>query len=198
MKFVVPDFPGDSATYPKAIRKAVGTRQNEVFKAFAEHNERLRPQLPPDLQHVLDFTQDDALIRSLYIDPRESLVRLNLVVGDLQRGYFDWEMNYQGIELSQTEVQALCLIAYSADDIYWTELDIVPDTNPTQYVHRIRWHSNISIFRSPDGANHILTPDHELRFTDFQLIARPKTTRRFRRDKDFITVVPDPDFIEGL
>ena len=146
-------------------------------------------------QFLLDFSLDDALVLSLRLDPLQKTLALTLYAGDAQRGYFKLLLHYDNIALTRAETQLLCLIVHAADDIYWGELDIVEGDEPLVFIHRLLWHSSIKMDR--DGC--CFQPEIELRFGGFELEVTPLPDgRTAKRDTDFIQVVGDPDYIEGL
>ena len=198
MKFVVPDL-DDPMDYPESVRRAVVEKRREVCEAFVEHHRRIRPRLPIGLRFLCEFRLDDALIRSLRIDPLSKTVLLKLVIGDSIRGYFDLDITYEGISLSRDETSLLCLIAYSTYDTAWGELDVVDGSDPFVFVHRILWHSPIYISASRHGGYYGLEPEFEFRFTSAKVRRRKRTTGRYPlRRKQWIEVVRDPNVIEGL
>lgn len=196
MRFVAPDL-DDPMSYPKSVRRAVAQRRDAVWKESEEHHARIRPKLPVGLRFLCEFSIDDAPIRSLKIDCMEKTVRLKMIVGDLQRGYFDLDITYLGISLTRNETNLLCLIAHAADDAIWGELDVLEENGQTVFVHRIRWHSSIQTGVWKYGSYN-LVPEFEFRFTGAKVRRRKREAWRPRRRKQWIEVVRDPNIIEGL
>jgi hypothetical protein len=202
MRFVIPDL-HDPMAYPKATRRAVAQRRDAVFQEWREHNDQLRPFLSPDLTWLLDFSLDDALTRYLHINPLEQTLSLGLLVGDSQRGYFEADLHYKGIELSPQEIQLLCLIAANEEnDIYWGELEREESDQGISFTHRIRWHTRVPVHRIYEEKKvtswFCLEPEIALHFMDFSLQLTPRKSRKLRSHKERIRIVPDPNFIEGL
>jgi hypothetical protein len=136
---------------------------------------------------------------SLRVSIRRRLDLLKLVIGDNIREYFDLDILYEGISLSRTEINLLCLIAHSASDTAWGELDVVDGSDPPSFIHRIRWHTSIYVSRSKYGGFFGLEPEFEFRFTSARVRRRKRTTGRYPlRRKQWIEVVRDPNIVEGL
>jgi hypothetical protein len=206
MRFVVPSLE-DPGSHPKAVRREVARRQQEVREAFRAHNERIRPLLPPPLQLLLDTHLDDARVLSLRIDPAEQTLRLCLEVGDAQRGISELCLEYVGAELSDQQISLFCLLAHhDGADVAWDELDVEQDADgEALYVHRMQWNTNVLVGRTQleggTGILHTLRPETEVRFRSLEAQITPQTdappTGRPRPD-DFITVVGvsgDPDWV---
>lgn len=192
MRFVEPEL-DDPMKYPKAVRRAVAQQQQAVREAFREHNERLRPLLPPLLQQIQEANIHDARIRSLCIDAAQQTVDLCLTCCDTP-GCFDLNLHYKAIRLTTQETSLLCLIAYEENaEIYWGELDIEEGAKPAVFIHRIVWQTRVPINRDREqGHTYMLTPEIELRFGDFEMEVIPNPEGDFSRSNDFITVVQEP------
>ena len=222
MRFVVPDL-DDPNAHPRAVRRAVGHRAAEVRQAWRDHNEHIRPLLPPSLQQLQQTQLHDALIQSLRIDPTQRTLQLRLLCDD-RDGYFDLRLDYKDIELSPQETSLLCLIAHlESAEVDRDEIDLAPTGAEDGgleggagrvFVHRLSWHTGIQTGRQGTGPNALgeecsvvftLHPEIEFRFGGLE-IAMERTaetllpTERLlsRRPADFITVVRDPAHIEGM
>lgn len=202
MRFVIPDllFPNE---HPKAIRRAVAQRREAVWRAWREHNDALRPLLSPTLVWLLDFSLDDALTRYLHIDPHAQTLSLGLLVGDLQRGYFEADLHYHGITLSPQETQLLCLtVADETNDLHWGELEREETANGVVYTHRLCWHTQIHTFtylrQGQVAAWECLAPEVALRFTNFALELSPRKSRKLRKPAERIHIARDPRALEEL
>ena len=195
MRFVIPDL-DDPMAHPKSVRRAVAQRRDAVFQEWRAHCDALRPTLPPDLVWLLEFSLDDALPRFLQIDHVNQTLTLGLLVGDLQRGYFEASLHYQGITLSPVETQILCLmVSDNNNEVAWGELDRQPLGT---FTHSLRWRTRIETRCVPGVATHFLDVDTTVHFTDFSLRLTPRKDRTLRPHKERIRIVPDPNFIEGL
>lgn len=201
MRFAVPDLGWDEMKYPKAVRRAVAQKREAVWQAHREHNERIRPLLPPSLQQLLETKLHDARIRSLRIDPGQKTLHVSLYYCDTP-GCLDINLFYKEIELSPQEISLLCLTAYVDADIYWGEIDREAGADPPVFLHRILWQTEVQTDREPAGvgldgealyATYQLDPEIELRFGGFEMEVTPNPEGEFSRTDDFITVVRDPD-----
>ncbi|WP_309708937.1 hypothetical protein [Armatimonas sp.] len=195
MRFVIPDL-DDPMAHPKSVRRAVAQRRDAVFQEWRAHCDALRPTLSPDLVWLLEFSLDDALPRFLKIDQVNKTLTLGLLVGDLQRGYFETSLHYQGITLSPMETQILCLlVSDDNNEVAWGELDRAPSGT---FTHCLRWRTRVETGRVPDVVTYFLDVDTIVRFTDFSLELKPREDRTLRPHKERIRIAPDPNFIEGL
>lgn len=207
MRFVIPDLFNPNA-HPRAVRRAVGHRATAVRQSWRDHNERIRPLLPPSLQRLQETQLHDGLIRSLRIDDGQKTLQLRLLCGDLQQGYFDLTLDYKEIQLTQQETSLLCLIAHEKRaEIYWDEIDLEDGAAAPIFIHRILWNTGVRSGREPDGeifdgeksyCTYTLQPEIELRFGGFEIDINLRPDRRLVRAADFISVVEDPDKIEGM
>jgi hypothetical protein len=216
MRFVIPDLIDPNA-HPRAVRRAVGHRAAEVRQAWRDHNERIRPLLPPSLQRLQATQLHDALIQSLHIDAGHRTVQLRLLCDDTN-GYFDLRLNYRDIRLTQQETSLLCLIAHQEGaEVDRDEIDVAPtdgdegrvpgDAAAPVFIHRISWHTGVETSREAMGLNGLgeecsriftLHPEIEFRFGGLEIETVPRSDRKLSRTADFITVVRDPAKIEGM
>ena len=215
MRFVIPDL-ADPNAHPKAVRRAVGHRAAEVRQAWRDHNERIRPLLPPSLQRLQATQLHDALIRSLRIDASQKSLQLRLL-GDDKEGYFDLNLDYKGIILSPQETSLLCFIVHEEGaEVDWDEIDLVSTGEDAlagqngaspRFIHRISWHTGIQTDCQVIGLNGFgeecsllftLHPEIEFRFDSLETEIVRREDRHLRRSADFITVLRDPNKIEGM
>jgi hypothetical protein len=221
MRFVVPDL-FDPNAHPRAVRRAVGHRAAEVRQASRDHNERIRPLLPPSVQQLQQTQLHDALIQSLRIDPTQRTLQLRLLCDD-RDGYFDLCLDYKDIDLTPQEMSLLCLIAHlESAEVDCDEIDVLQSdaesggmggSAPAVFVHRLAWNTGIQTDREGTGPNtlgeetaviYTLQPEIELRFgrLEIKLERKAKTPSRAdctrSRPADFITIVRDPGKIEGM
>ncbi len=193
MRFVEPEL-DDPMKHPKAVRRAMAQQQQAVRQAFLDHNERIRPLLPPPLQRLQEAYIHDARIRSLRIDVAERTLQLCLFCCD-SPGCFDLNLEYKDIQLTSQETSLLCFVAHEeSSEIYWGEVDIEESTSSPVFIHRILWQTRIPTDRDPaQGYTYMLTPEIELRFGDFEMQVAPNPEGKFSRTDDLITVVRDPN-----
>ena len=154
MKFVSPDDLS-SGKHSKAERLAHQQEVDEFWKAWREYEERIRPLLSSALQRLQDTRVDDGLIRSLWIDPAQNMVKLCLCCGDLRVGYYDLDLTYYDVELTPQLITLLCLTArHEHTEIQDDEVDIETGEEETGtqtpiYIHRILWRTMIRTDRFP-------------------------------------------------
>lgn len=198
MKFIPPDDLS-SGKHSKAEYLAHQKEVDAFWKAWREYEERIRPLLSPALQRLQDTRVDDGLIRSLWTDPAQSIVKLCLRCGDLQIGYYDLDVTYRDVELTPQLITVLCFIAHHEHtEIQDDEIDIETgeagtETQKPIYTHRILWRTMIRTDRFPLKGTpaylYNLEPEIEIRFSGLDLKITPRKNREFRKKKDFITVV---------
>ncbi|MBC7529726.1 MAG: hypothetical protein H7308_19530 [Chthonomonadaceae bacterium] len=198
MKFVPPDDLS-SEKHSKAERLAHQQEVDEFWKAWREYEEKIRPLLSPALQRLHDTQVDDGLIRSLWIDPAQNMVKLCLCCGDLRVGYYDLDLTYYDVELTPQLITLLCLTAHHEHtEIQDDEVDIETGKAGTEppapiYIHRILWRTMIRTDRFPLKGTpaflYNLEPEIELRFGSLDLEITPRKDRKFHKKKDFITVL---------
>jgi len=201
----------------RAMRRAIGRRSAEVRQARREHDARIRPLLTSALQQLQDLPLDDGLIQSLRIDPGQRTLGLRLLCDD-RDGYFDLNLVYKGIRLTPQETSLLCLIAHEEGaEIDEHEIDLLPEdweggsiesnARRLMFVHRLSWHTGIQTGREPPVPNacgedtyrvYRLQPETEFRFGGLELETVRRSDRRITRADDFITIVRDPNRIEGM
>jgi len=221
MRFVVPEL-SDPNAHPRAVRRAVGHRADEVRQARRDYNERIRPLLPPSLQQLQQTELHDARVQSLRIDPTQRTLQLCLL-GDDRDGYFDLRLDYKDIEMTPQETSLLCLIAHlESAEVDRDEVDLIPTdaegnglegSAPPVFIHRLLWNTGIQTGCEGRGLNAFgeecfiiftLTPEIEFRFGGLEIKIERKTETSFRADgilsrpADFITVVREPGKIEGM
>ena len=216
MRFTIPDL-SDPNAHPRAVRRAVGHRAAEVRQAWRDHNERIRPLLLPSLQRLQETQLHDALIQSLRINAAQQSLQLRLI-GDDRDGFFDLCLDYKGIRLTQQETSLLCLIAHNkGSEVDWDEIDLAPrvddavglqaGASPFRFIHRLSWHTGIQTDQEPMSPNGLgeecsshfmLHPEIEFQFDSLEIEMVRRADRRMCRAADFITVVRDPDKIEGM
>jgi hypothetical protein len=188
--------------YPKAVRRAVAQQQQAVRQAFLDHNERIRPLLPPSLQRLQEVSKSpafhDALIRSLRIDAGQRTLRLSLYCCD-SSDCFDLDLEYKDIQLTDQETSLLCFIAHEDAEVYRGEIDLEEGAGSPVFIHRILWQTGIQIGREPaEGkwqTRYMLNPEIELRFGGFEIEITPNSENQLSRGDNFITVVRDAEKI---
>lgn len=116
----------------------------EVWAAFRQaherHLEKIRGVLP---EHVLELATlpglEDGLIVEYCYDKKKRLLHLVLLCGDLQMGYYDLIITYQGAEITPEHEKTLTHLAQSIDEhicLHRFEVDITEDN---QIEHRLEF-----------------------------------------------------------
>ena len=204
MKFKIPEV-HDPMRFPKAARRALAQRQEAIWKAHAEHIERLHPLLPPALQQLNSFSLDDGILHSVRVDPEKKALELCLGVGDIQRSYFTMVLNYKEISLTSEQIALLGLLADKARrktnniDINWGELEIVETpSGEIRYIHRILWHDlSAGHYSENSDSSAPLEPEIELRFGDLELKMIPAEGLKGPKDDPPLVIVWDRDEAEA-
>lgn len=70
----------------------------ELWQEYAAHLNSLADFFGPRLLELAHFSVDDGFPTSLHL--HEGVLDLQLCVGDLQRGYFDLDLRFLGVEIS--------------------------------------------------------------------------------------------------
>lgn len=128
-------------------------------KEYASHLEQLMSTLPVKVQaFAREVNLHDGLFREVVIDRFKSEVTLRLRCGDLQVGYFDLDVTYQGADLDSIDLAALRAAAEApGTEILHDELDVHPSG---RVIHSI-----------------IFSPEHEVSMTfdsmHYTQVARP-------------------------
>jgi hypothetical protein len=116
----------------------------KVIPAYRRHRANILPELSSNL---LDFFKvvniHDGTIRKVIIDYTYSTLGLYLRCGDLQVGYYDVDIQYQGIQLDKSVVDMLVKMAHDSNTLLYDELDV---TDSKMFVHNI-------IFESEDAVS---------------------------------------------
>lgn len=90
-------------------------------------------QLPPDVLAITELDNHDALILDAEYEPSSAELALRLRCGDLQRGYFDLYLKYQGALLDSVSLSTLHrAMLLPRDEVLYDEVDRVGD----RFVHR--------------------------------------------------------------
>jgi hypothetical protein len=107
-----------------------------VRLAHQEHMAALVPTLPLSLRQLASATNlHDAQIHGITLDKEGARLRIDLIAGDLQRGYFDVAIEYHETEIGRLDTVALRQIATLPDrQVLFDEVDRL---ETGQYVHRM-------------------------------------------------------------
>ena len=115
----------------------------DFLRAYSQHLEGLRDALPA---HVLELARlpgmDDGLIVETVHDRAERVLRLTLLCGDLQMGYYDLKLIYEDAEITPEHAQRLARLAHDTPSEHGPEVSRheVDVTKNGQIEHRIEFH----------------------------------------------------------
>lgn len=135
-----------------------------VLSAYHVHRSAILPRLPNTLL-MFSETVDvhDGLLRVATLNRADRTLQVGLRCGDLDKGYYDLDMSYIGIDLERLDVPVLKTIAEaSRSEALYLEEDIV---EPEWYVHRWLWWP----FRR----------ELDIDFADFTFTCEPRPDRDF-------------------
>ena len=103
---------------------------------YAAHLKRILPSLPTAVQSFArEVSLHDGLFREVVVDYLQDQVTLCLRCGDLQVGYFDLDLVYEGVDLGALDLTTLRAAAEASDtEALYDEFDIDRDRG---VIHRI-------------------------------------------------------------
>lgn len=168
MRFTFPDI--DTDAHPKASRQAFNKLIQVIREAWHNHNEALRPLLPPPLDRVLDFNFQDSPLATVRWYPETRTLTLLLWEGPrLADEYFPWYLTYHDVGMSPATRRLLAYLAEeSGDDVANHEIDLISLDAAPVYVHRILWHTDFSE-----------TKELEIRFRRFEWEMGPQSMTKY-------------------
>ncbi len=100
-----------------------------VLARYRAHLAAIEPQLPAAVRALAtEVNLHDGRIRQVALDRRNRTLRLALRCGDLQAGYFDLELEYQGVLLDRLDVETLRAIALDpTSEALYDEVDVLDE-----------------------------------------------------------------------
>ncbi len=128
----------------------------EAYYRYKRHLSSLRGVLTDRVLKLDELPgTDDALIAKVEHDREKRVLRVTLRGGDLQMGYYNLVLTYEGAELLPEHDAALATIARSAHshrrhgcDLAWHELDVAEDG---MIEHRLLFHASEWYHPTTDG-----------------------------------------------
>lgn len=153
MKFFPRDWPDGSS----------GASHEAAYAAYMDRIREVASELPADLLALANgYSLHDGLIQGACLDRKQLHLTIQLICGDLVRGYSRAELQYTGLTLPGCAFEDLHRVV-SCDDteILWNEVDLVQHG---LYEHRfLCW---------PDG-------EFAVQFSAFALKVTPREGREF-------------------
>ena len=147
-----------------------------IVRSYDRYIERITRLLPRPLATLArGISLHDALIRRVIADFDRHSLRLELLCGDLQVGYFDLEILYHNVEWGFLDQEALARRARDQEtEILYDEVERITES---VYEHRI-----------------LFWPEDEIaiRFGDLDLQRRPRNDRAIERPKEPFVEVGRP------
>jgi hypothetical protein len=107
-----------------------------VEAEYQQHRAEVLPRLPGPLRALAqDINIHDGLIRAIEIDAPARELRLALVCGDLEVGYFDLDLSYHGVRIDLVDRKVLGVIARDPEtEVLYDEVDAWDEG---VFVHRL-------------------------------------------------------------
>lgn len=103
--------------------------EQDVPLAYAHHLNTITPRLTDNIHNFIKTVRlHDGLFRQVTINHSQATLELQLRCGDLQNGYYDLLLQYQGTVLKLLDEQRLMLIAQDPKtEILYDEFDLLSD-----------------------------------------------------------------------
>jgi hypothetical protein len=119
--------------------------------------ETLSPQFPATVRELATgINLHDALVRQVTLDRARGTLTISLRCGDLQKGYFDADLAYRGVEMAGLDPGTLRAIATDPNtELLYDEVDL---ESPGRFVHRILFTDTREIEIVFGGLNVATTP----------------------------------------
>lgn len=112
-----------------------GEQAKHIWQAYEAHLNKLWPHLSPDLRVLAKTEIHDALIRRIVLDHSAHELVLELRCGWVKVGYFDLNLHYRGITLSDANTEVIRMAASCpASEVKAQEIDRGPNG---EYIHRL-------------------------------------------------------------
>lgn len=111
-------------------------RAGEVIRAYHSHLDEIEPQLTPELVILArQVSLHDGLFKEFEYDVASALLRMRLRCGDLQVGYFDLRLRYEGAALVAGYTPELrSAVRDPETEILYDEVDVADDG---EFAHRM-------------------------------------------------------------
>ncbi len=105
------------------------TEQEQILESYQEHLSRHRSVLSGNIAKLATrISLHDGLVRRVVIDRRTVELKLELLCGDNQVGYFDLDLTYRGVQWDGFDLEVLERRARDRrTEILYDEVDVLSD-----------------------------------------------------------------------
>lgn len=133
---------------------------DRIVESYWSHIDRISERLPDKLVVLAkEVSLHDGLIRRIYLDSSSKHLELDLVCGDLQVGYFDLELKYEGLEIEDYFPTLLdAIFKHTKIEVCHDEVDI---DNSNRIVHRTIFYPEYEIELVTDSLTYSKVPREE-------------------------------------
>jgi len=130
-------------------------------RSYDLHLTSIMPKLPRDAQLLAsEISIHDGLIKNIKVDRSTRTISLELICGDIQKGYFDLDILYRDAKLIEMDINTLeTLTKDQRTELLYDEFEQLDNS---KFIHRI-----------------LLEPEGELAFSfdDLRIYTKPRKNR---------------------
>ena len=123
----------------EVLRSSEDGMWEATIRAYEAHLNRIAPLLPGTVWTLArGVNVHDGLIRSVEIRTKRRTLKLALRCGDVQVGYFDLDLAYEGVDWAASNLRDLASIARNVrTEALYDEVDTDATNGETRAIHRI-------------------------------------------------------------
>jgi ribA/ribD-fused uncharacterized protein len=115
----------------------------DVWARYRRHLEEMEAVLPPEVVEVARLpSMDDGLVVQVEHDRKRGVLTLVMRCGDLQVGYYDLTVRYEGARITPKDEWHLAVAAREGGDLAYHEVDRTEDG---AIVHRLLFHPGLEV-----------------------------------------------------
>jgi hypothetical protein len=145
-----------------------GEQARRIWQAYRQRLHDIWPDLSADLRVLAETELNDALIRRTVLVHQARELILELRCGCMKSGYFDLNLRYRGVALSNADAQVLrTVVSYPSSAVMTQEIDLGEGGG---YVHRL-------LFIVNNDSADWYEDNIEIRFSHLELESVPCTDR---------------------